>query len=292
MTKCMFCDNQGVTKEHMWGRWLYERSVRVNHPSIQKIRPSHVISSNSEGGSKLKNGIFSRPGHPLGMTSKAVCRECNNGWMNHIEDEMKSSYERIYCRLGSPVIKPKHLRRVANWTYLKMCLFERAYPTHHIADGPSTAELQSWREERWAQFRDTKVCPPSFRGWLGTAVPGAPPFHRRQLGAHSMNTAKVMYADELGVSETVWTTSIILVSMPMFLILTNIRSQHHEGNLQLNQNPHMFVQLDLADRRRRHEFSTKVSDLDHLYRNLFPPDIAAKIRPITYSIPRDGRPGD
>lgn len=72
MKICAFCGKPGGSVEHIIAQWLIERMGATGFP-IQ-------VAHRKQGGVKL------RPPHGLkSYTSKAVCNECNNGWMSQLE---------------------------------------------------------------------------------------------------------------------------------------------------------------------------------------------------------------
>lgn len=64
--KCLFCDNQSGSKQHLWPKWIHERKdfgpLRIQRGSSEK-----KIIPNPE------------------IMVKTVCGICNNGWMSDLE---------------------------------------------------------------------------------------------------------------------------------------------------------------------------------------------------------------
>lgn len=68
---CIFCGQQGVTKEHVWPLWL--RSIFADCGSTHIIH-SERVSGNRNYHSKL-----------LSTTVRTVCASCNNEWLSRLE---------------------------------------------------------------------------------------------------------------------------------------------------------------------------------------------------------------
>ncbi|HZY73144.1 MAG TPA: hypothetical protein VFE22_08570 [Edaphobacter sp.] len=67
-TRCIFCDNNSGSREHLWPKWIHER--HDFGPIKMEINGSETIV---------------RPNPELKM--KTVCGVCNNGWMSGLEAE-------------------------------------------------------------------------------------------------------------------------------------------------------------------------------------------------------------
>lgn len=125
MTICIFCKTNGVSKEHLWGKW-WQKYYPIPSGS-HSMRQDHEITIIDENGNKsIGKGLFSNVGHPLSKTKKVVCRECNNTWMNKIEENMKSSFERIFINKGCEVAK-EDTNNIKKWMLLKLFLIEQSY---------------------------------------------------------------------------------------------------------------------------------------------------------------------
>ena len=75
--QCLFCGSTDLSKEHIFAKWLlkelniYNGMTRMYHANFAGIKLSNQIYSFS----KLVNGL--------------VCKQCNNGWMNSLEEESR-----------------------------------------------------------------------------------------------------------------------------------------------------------------------------------------------------------
>src|ERR1700722_15527318 len=67
-TRCLFCDNNSGSKEHLWPKWIHERKD-FGPLRIQLGKSEEKIIPNPE------------------IMVKTVCGVCNNGWMSNLEAE-------------------------------------------------------------------------------------------------------------------------------------------------------------------------------------------------------------
>ncbi len=77
MKICSFCGEPGGSVEHIFAQWLIER---------MKARECPIVVAH-----RKEDKIRQRPAHGLrSYTTKAVCGDCNNGWMSNLEGWFQS----------------------------------------------------------------------------------------------------------------------------------------------------------------------------------------------------------
>lgn len=74
MRKCLFCDQRADSAEDAWPRWITGQFVGSGQPLMEAERR----------GEKLPSWRLKRPE----LRIKWVCRECNNGWMSRLEENV------------------------------------------------------------------------------------------------------------------------------------------------------------------------------------------------------------
>jgi hypothetical protein len=79
--RCIFCGGRGLTKEHVWPKWL--RSVL--DPSLATSR--HFYQTTGFGRMRT---ITHRPGSIESRRLRIVCERCNTGWMSRLQNNAKS----------------------------------------------------------------------------------------------------------------------------------------------------------------------------------------------------------
>jgi hypothetical protein len=74
--KCIFCGNPAGSREHIWPKWILER--RTFGPFRLKRAGAPDLILNTE------------------LTTKAVCHDCNTGWMSKLEAALKPILEPMF----------------------------------------------------------------------------------------------------------------------------------------------------------------------------------------------------
>jgi hypothetical protein len=84
--RCIFCDQLGLTKEHLWADWLKRFLPR------KATTHYHVTSMSRVAG----NEVFAHEPQTKHQTGdirsrrvKVVCGTCNNGWMGRLQEAAK-----------------------------------------------------------------------------------------------------------------------------------------------------------------------------------------------------------
>lgn len=108
---CIFCGSRSLSREHVLPEWLQEWSGR----GIGE----HIVSLGIDSKS------FSAP--PFTATVKAVCQECNSGWMSRLEAAAKHHLKGLilgHDRQIETFIQPI----LATWAYKTVLIHEAAMP--------------------------------------------------------------------------------------------------------------------------------------------------------------------
>ena len=114
---CVFCGLEGrMSEEHVFGRWLLEYEFQTD-------RETHM--------SGAINSMLHRQGDfvPFTQVVRAVCQDCNNGWLSALEADAKQALD--------PILKGRETElsiamanRVATWafktTLVAMLTFSRS----------------------------------------------------------------------------------------------------------------------------------------------------------------------
>jgi hypothetical protein len=79
--RCIFCGGHGLTKEHVWPKWL--RSVL--DPSLTTRR--HFCSTSGLG---RRRTFTHQSGTIESRRLRIVCERCNTGWMSRLQNNAKS----------------------------------------------------------------------------------------------------------------------------------------------------------------------------------------------------------
>lgn len=78
--RCIFCRGFGLSKEHLFSDWLREIFPRSD-------QDTHSVGEADSAPWR----VTPQQGHSGSKKFRIVCKTCNNGWMNHVDDNAKSA---------------------------------------------------------------------------------------------------------------------------------------------------------------------------------------------------------
>lgn len=128
--RCVFCGDQGVTREHVIPRWVFEELKREYSTSQQ-------FEHSSGDGETIE---FQWRSSTIDFTVKRVCRACNTGWMNSALEQPCIPLVSSMLRNLKTTISRDDCRILAAWAYkiLAMALFRHrgqlTLASPHLAD--------------------------------------------------------------------------------------------------------------------------------------------------------------
>jgi hypothetical protein len=150
---CIFCGDKPVTREHVFPQWL--NGVLPQQQEWRAQERARIFRPGSARRTQLSIPRR-RVGKPLTDTQvKVVCRACNNGWMNDIEEQARLCLIPM-IRGSSCLIDPRSAASVATWavkTTMMLEITDLASQAHHTPDYDWV-----WRE---------RLPPPGTRVWAG-----------------------------------------------------------------------------------------------------------------------------
>lgn len=124
--RCIFCENEGVTKEHMYLNWIGQHLSSVDEPSYVEELRTYTNKTKLVGQSR-KN----RPGHVTTKKVRAPCASCNNGWMNCIEINARPFLQPMIK--GEGVLLTAYAQEaIARWVALKVIVGEYAVQNQSV----------------------------------------------------------------------------------------------------------------------------------------------------------------
>ena len=155
--KCIFCGANANSKEHFWSEWL--------HPMIARDGPNErharqIYSYHPATGERLV-GPAARQGGIHTIRIRAVCKRCNNGWMNRLEKEVRPTLTAM--ALGAAIsLTQDRLLAIAKWVTMKCLVAEHDKPDMWVTP-----------PEDCAQFMRLGTIPDFFRIYAVHNVSGA-----------------------------------------------------------------------------------------------------------------------
>lgn len=143
MRTCIFCPSTNLNREHIWSDW------------INKCVPKTMYTFRR----KNKSGQYHYWQSPeLNLKAKVVCKNCNGGWMNRLEQfEAKPSMCDMIGRGGAVSLLPRGIASIVAFA------FKTSVLSNHI--GVYSHDPFFTVEQRYT-FRDTLQVPAGVHVWL------------------------------------------------------------------------------------------------------------------------------
>lgn len=134
---CIFCGNTGMSKEHIWGKWLkdYVRQDLLKHGMFTQVvnRP----------GTPNTEHLRIKSGDPLQSKVRVVCMKCNNEWLSVIQDRTKPHLIPLFTGT-TRVLGAEAQESLATWITMATMTAE-----HLVGDPRQRAISQADREFLW-----------------------------------------------------------------------------------------------------------------------------------------------
>jgi len=136
--KCVLCGGRPLSREHVWPRWI---------AALIKSQggPVHIRSS---GGADYDTT-------QLDLTVRRVCRECNHGWMERMESEVRPFLTPMMTTTDSVTLSVEDQFALARWYTKTMLMHDLTHSTPRI---PQDRYTEFFAEPR--PFDDSVI-------WLG-----------------------------------------------------------------------------------------------------------------------------
>jgi hypothetical protein len=125
--RCIFCRGPGLSKEHVFPNWL-----RILFPRMPAQTHLHGVTT---WGQSSHGKIYAMPtltedkGHSGSKKVKAVCKDCNTGWMSRMENRTRPILmpliQGVFHRLST-----FDQNTLAGWIAKTVMVAEFAHPTH------------------------------------------------------------------------------------------------------------------------------------------------------------------
>jgi|ERR1700733_3821624 len=117
---CAFCasSNRKITREHIIPEWIGELFAAVGTVTIEEGHPDRAMRSYDLT--------------PFDQTVRAVCDQCNNGWMSRLETAVQPFLGPM-IRHGRPTrLKPPQQALLARWAVKTALMAEYLHPVERI----------------------------------------------------------------------------------------------------------------------------------------------------------------
>lgn len=151
--RCIFCGERGLTKQHIWPKWLKKYNLPEDTHHSQITGEATYLSPKN-----IKTTVTHRQGHSGSRALYQVCRTCNGGWIRRLEESVMSPV--LELMRGQPIeLDASVQQRLSRWICLLTIMSERTHP-------PTIAVPTEHR--RW--LRDKLEPPPGWKIFVARYV--------------------------------------------------------------------------------------------------------------------------
>jgi hypothetical protein len=127
---CVFCGSTaGITDEHVWPKWL-----RAHATDVTPERYTHTSGfgrTAADAFTEAPTVLLRQPGPVFNIRARAVCRKCNGGWMNVLEQRAKPLLLNMTAsgrRDSLITLRPDQATTVASWAIKTSWMREESEP--------------------------------------------------------------------------------------------------------------------------------------------------------------------
>lgn len=149
--KCIFCNSDNTSREHIFPQWL---RARINGP-CHKPYDRNTFRRQADSSYKYSSFAKNTQNSVLGVTTKRVCTKCNNGWLSQLETRVIPIYFSLTEEPSVTLPEDKQLT-ISTWASILAIKWD-------LTDTATSAHTE---EDRKFIYRN--LCPPpNFRVWIG-----------------------------------------------------------------------------------------------------------------------------
>lgn len=176
---CYFCGAVGgMSKEHVWPRWLREMSVDLTDSTTTWSSGFDITAPGKVIEAPLIQ--MTKQGSPITAKVREVCRVCNSGWMSGLEQDVRPTIRRVTLAsfpIGVTTLSPEEACRLAVWALKSAWMRELATPGHRTP----TLEMRAY-------LKDQLMPPANAQVWAAR--------HAGQLDFHARTAqARIVHQD-------------------------------------------------------------------------------------------------
>jgi hypothetical protein len=117
---CVFCEQKGLTKEHIWPVWSSQYLKPTTNSYIEDLTLRTGLSSTVNSKS-----VKEKPGTTFTKKIRVVCRKCNNGWMSDLETDTKPILSKLIATQNH-VLEKQEIEQLIKWITLKVLVLEHS----------------------------------------------------------------------------------------------------------------------------------------------------------------------
>lgn len=110
---CVYCGGKGLTKEHIYGKWLSEYldvPKKSTSHEIKIVHNNHVyINKNAKVARKNRDFFL--------LTLRIACKTCNETWMSEIQEASMKPMKKLFNKELDKIHR-NDIKKISNWCLL------------------------------------------------------------------------------------------------------------------------------------------------------------------------------
>lgn len=122
MTRCLFCQTTDGKRSN---EHVFRRAFKERFP----LAPGLTFSWQTQAG-ELE--IVKRPVSQFDMTLNAVCRDCNQGWLEDLENDATAVIHELTVGNEKLALSETEVRVLGFWAYIRGLLLTHVYPRGRV----------------------------------------------------------------------------------------------------------------------------------------------------------------
>lgn len=124
--KCIFCGERKLTNEHVIPDWI--RQIVPRGPKDSSLFTTYKSIDSGRHQNRIRSQTIQQ-GNPAAKKVRAVCANCNHGWLSTLEEELKPTLV-VLVQGHSIELTPWKQRRLATWATKTAMTAEFLKPKH------------------------------------------------------------------------------------------------------------------------------------------------------------------
>jgi hypothetical protein len=203
MRKCLFCDRNADSREHVWPSWI-----------LKNLMSGHQMSVRGFIADRTVGWVGPRPE----LKAKFVCSDCNGGWMSDLEEQNRPILGAMMRDIATP-IDPLQQLNITSWVVKTSMVFEALASKKH---------RPFYTAQDREHLRDGSALPNRTSIWLARHA-GEP-----DIGSVGMAAWKDKPTESEGLY--VYATTIVFGYLAIQILSAQFQD-NREGNLKIDVKP-------------------------------------------------------
>ena len=213
--KCVFCQGGAVpgnpmTKEHLWSNWMSDEDKDLLPRIPAYVEFKHVLRG--KFASLINRFERERQGSPNTKTVKAVCKNCNSGWMGTLETDVQPYL--IPLMRGETIVLDTNARLVlTQWIFMKILVAEHNCYRGHPAD-------PIYSQATRTAFMENRTIPDGVNIWIARQLPQKwrTGFHRHVTALGVSNSPVIPPHPPAGVAKNIQAVTWGIAQLAVYFV--------------------------------------------------------------------------